>query len=383
MNWKRTAGAALAVVMSMSATTVRAADDIKIGVFLSVTGVMSLMGDPEKRTLDLMVEKINAEGGVLGRKINLITYDDGSEPEKAATFVKRLIENDKVDVVLGGSGTPQSMAVIGLVERAEIPYMSLGGGTNIVEPVKKWVFKTPQTDKMAAEKVLGDLKKRGLTKIALLSENVGFGKSGHDQTVKLASQYGIDIVVDEVYSPKDPDVTPQLTKIRGTAGVQALFVFGTGNGPAVVTKNIKQLGFTIPIYQSHGVASKEFLKLVGTAADGTRLPAGALAIADQLPADHPQKSLVVSFKKMYEEKNKPLEVNTLAGHGLDGLNLVIDAIKRAGGTDKAKVRDALEQTKGLIGTGGIFTMTPTDHLGLSLDAFHMVEIKNGDWVLVN
>jgi branched-chain amino acid transport system substrate-binding protein len=383
MNWKRTAGAALAVVMSMSATTVRAADDIKIGVFLSVTGVMSLMGDPEKRTLDMMVEKINAEGGVLGRKINLITYDDGSEPEKAATFVKRLIENDKVDVVLGGSGTPQSMAVIGLVERAEIPYMSLGGGTNIVEPVKKWVFKTPQTDKMAAEKVLGDLKKRGLTKIALLSENVGFGKSGHDQTVKLASQYGIDIVVDEVYSPKDPDVTPQLTKIRGTAGVQALFVFGTGNGPAVVTKNIKQLGFTIPIYQSHGVASKEFLKLVGTAADGTRLPAGALAIADQLPADHPQKSLVVSFKKMYEEKNKPLEVNTLAGHGLDGLNLVIDAIKRAGGTDKAKVRDALEQTKGLIGTGGIFTMTPTDHLGLSLDAFHMVEIKNGDWVLVN
>jgi branched-chain amino acid transport system substrate-binding protein len=383
MNWKRTAGAALAVVMSMSATTVRAADDIKIGVFLSVTGVMSLMGDPEKRTLDMMVEKINAEGGVLGRKINLITYDDGSEPEKAATFVKRLIENDKVDVVLGGSGTPQSMAVIGLVERAEIPYMSLGGGTNIVEPVKKWVFKTPQTDKMAAEKVLGDLKKRGLTKIALLSENVGFGKSGHDQTVKLASQYGIDIVVDEVYSPKDPDVTPQLTKIRGTAGVQALFVFGTGNGPAVVTKNIKQLGFTIPIYQSHGVASKEFLKLVGTAADGTRLPAGALAIADQLPASHPQKSLVVSFKKMYEEKNKPLEVNTLAGHGLDGLNLVIDAIKRAGGTDKAKVRDALEQTKGLIGTGGIFTMTPTDHLGLSLDAFHMVEIKNGDWVLVN
>jgi branched-chain amino acid transport system substrate-binding protein len=383
MNWKRTAGAALAVVMSMSATTVRAADDIKIGVFLSVTGVMSLMGDPEKRTLDMMVEKINAEGGVLGRKINLITYDDGSEPEKAATFVKRLIENDKVDVVLGGSGTPQSMAVIGLVERAEIPYMSLGGGTNIVEPVKKWVFKTPQTDKMAAEKVLGDLKKRGLTKIALLSENVGFGKSGHDQTVKLASQYGIDIVVDEVYSPKDPDVTPQLTKIRGTAGVQALFVFGTGNGPAVVTKNIKQLGFTIPIYQSHGVASKEFLKLVGTAADGTRLPAGALAIADQLPASHPQKSLVVSFKKMYEEKNKPLEVNTLAGHGLDGLNLVIDAIKRAGGTDKAKVRDALEQTKGLIGTGGIFTMTPTDHLGLSLDAFHMVEIKNGDWVLVD
>jgi len=383
MNWKRMAGAAIAVALCINGSAARAADDIKIGVFLSVTGVMSLMGDPEKRTLDMWVDKINAEGGVLGRKIQMISYDDGSEPEKAATFVKRLIENDKVDIIIGGSGTPQAMAVLGLIERSEIPYVSLGGGTGIVEPVRKWTFKTPQTDKMAAEKVLGDLKKRGLTKIALLSENVGFGKSGHDQTVALAPKFGIEILIDEVYSPKDPDVTPQLTKIRQTPGMQALFVFGTGNGPAVVTKNIRQLGFTVPIYQSHGVASKEFLKLVGTAADGTRLPAGALAIADQLPANHPQKALVMDFKKRYEEKNKPLEVNTLAGHGLDGLLLAVDAIKRAGGTDKAKVRDALEQTKGLVGTGGIFTMSPTDHLGLSLDAFHMLEIKNGDWVLVD
>jgi branched-chain amino acid transport system substrate-binding protein len=382
MNWKRTAGAALAVMTSVCATAALAAEPIKIGMFLSVTGQMSPMGDPQKRTFDYMFDKINAQGGVLGRKIEAIIYDDGSEPEKAATFVKRLIDNDKVDIIIGGSGTPTSMAVLGLIERAEIPYMSLGGGTAIGDPVRKWTFKFPQSDRLAAEKVLVDLKKRGLTKIALLSENVGFGKSGHDQTVKLAPQHGIEILIDEVYSPKDPDVTPQLTKIRGTAGVQALFIFGTGTGPAVATKNLKQLGLTLPVYQSHGVASKEFLRLVGSAADGTRLPAGAQAVAEQLPANDRQKKIVMDFKKEYEERNKPLEVSPLPGHGLDALLMAVDAFKRAGTTDKAKVRDAIEQTKDFVATTGIYTYSPTDHMGLGLESFKMVEIKNGDWVLV-
>ncbi|ARJ65736.1 ABC transporter substrate-binding protein [Magnetospirillum sp. ME-1] len=383
MNWKRTAGAALAVMTGVcAATAALAAEPIKIGMFLSVTGQMSPMGDPQKRTFDYMIDKVNAQGGVLGRKIEAIIYDDGSEPEKAATFVKRLIDNDKVDIIIGGSGTPTSMAVLGLIERAEIPYMSLGGGTAIGDPVRKWTFKFPQSDRLAAEKVLADLKKRGLTKIALLSENVGFGKSGHDQTVKLAPQYGVEILIDEVYSPKDPDVTPQLTKIRGTAGVQALFIFGTGTGPAVATKNLKQLGLTLPVYQSHGVASKEFLRLVGTAADGTRLPAGAQAVAEQLPATDRQKKVVMDFKKEYEERNKPLEVSPLPGHGLDALMMAVDAFKRAGTTDKAKVRDAIEQTKDFVATTGIYTYSPTDHMGLGLESFKMVEIKNGDWVLV-
>jgi branched-chain amino acid transport system substrate-binding protein len=383
MTWKSAAGIGLAVGMVMGTGVASAADPIKIGAFLSVTGQMSPMGDPQKRTFDYVIDEINAKGGVLGRKVEMIVYDDGSEPEKATTFVKRLIENDKVDIIIGGSGTPTSMAVLSLIERSEIPYMSFGGGTAIGDPVRKWTFKTPQSDRLAAEKVLADLKKRNLTKIALLSENVGFGKSGHDQTLKLAPKYGIEIAVDEVYSPKDPDVTPQLTKIRGTAGIQALFVFGTGTGPAVVTKNIKQLGLALPVYQSHGVASKEFLKLVGTAADGMRLPAGAQAVAEQIPASDPQKAVVMGFKKSYEEHNKPLEVSPLPGHGWDGLMMAIEAIKRAGTTDKAKVRDEIEKTKGFVGTGGIFNYSPTDHMGLGLDAFHMVEIKNGDWVIAD
>ena len=377
------AGAGLAALtLALAPLAAKAADDIKVGAFLSVTGVMSLMGDPEKKTLEMEVDKINAAGGLLGRKIKLTLYDDASEPEKAVTSVKRLIDNDQVDVVLGGSGTPTSMAVLNLMEKAEMPYLSMGGGVGIVEPVRKWTFKTPQTDRMAAEKVFLDMKKRGIKKLALLSENVGFGKSGRDQCLALAPSYGLEIVADEVYSPRDVDVTPQLTKIRGAAGAQALFVFGTGQGPAVVTRNIKQLGISLPTYQSHGVASKEFLKLVGASADGTRLPAGALAIADNLRTENPQRALVQGFKKDFEARWKT-DINTLAGHAYDALYLYVDAVKRAGTTDKAKVRDAIEKTQGFVGTAGLVNMSPTDHMGLSLSSFNMVEITKGEFTIVD
>jgi branched-chain amino acid transport system substrate-binding protein len=383
MLLNRVCGALLALTLCLSPLSgARAEDDIKIGAFLSLTGVMSLMGDPEKKALDLLVETVNADGGVLGRKISLIVYDDGSDPEKAVSFVRRLIDHDQVDLVIGGSGTPTSLAVLTQIERERVPYLSMGGGGAIVDPVRKWVFKVPQTDRMAAEKVLADLKKRGLTKIALLSENGGFGKSGHDQTVARAASYGIEILVDETYSPKDPDVTPQLTKIRGTPGLQALFVFGTGNGPAVVTKNIRQIGLTLPVYQSHGVASRDFLRLVGGAADGMRLPGGALSAPEQLPDSNPRKALLIGFKTAYEARTHT-DINMMAGHSYDALMLAVDAIRRAGTTDKAAVRDALEATANFPGTAGMVTFSPTDHLGLGADAFHMLEIRNGAFTFVD
>lgn len=360
----------------------RAAEDFRLGAFLSLTGTYTFMGDPEKKALELLVERFNDEGGVLGRPIRLISYDDASEPEKAMSAAKRLIENDRVDLIIGGSGTPTSMAVLPLMEKAGMPFVSMGGGVGIVEPVRSWTFKIPHTDRMGAEKVLADLKRRGLTRLALLSENVGFGKSGRDQVLKLAPSMGIEVVADEVYGPKDSDVTPQLTKIRGTTGGQALFVFGTGQGPAVVTRNIRQLGLTMPVYQSHGVASKEFLRLVGGAADGMRLPAMALAVVDQLPPDDPQKPVAQAFKAAFEQRWHQ-EATIFAGHAYDAFAMVMAAVKRAGSADKARLRDEIEQTKGLIGTGGIFTMSPQDHLGLDLGSFHMVEIRNGDWVLVD
>lgn len=358
------------------------AQNIKIGSVLSVSGPAAFLGDPELKTLQMYVEKINAEGGVLGRKLELVHYDDGSDAAKANGFTKRLIESDKVDVLIGGTTTGATMAMAPLVDKAGLPFVSLAGAVVIIDPVKKWVFKTPHTDRMAAEKVFEDMKKRGISKVGLLSETSGFGASGRKESQIVASKYGITLVADETYGPKDTDVTAQLTRIKNTAGVQAVFVFGLGQGPAVVTKNYGQLGMTaLPMYQSHGVASDEYLKLSGKAAEGVRLPTPALLIGQMLPAGDPQKAIVTGYDKAYRDRYK-VEPSTFGGYALDALNLSVDAIKRAGGTDKAKVRAALEQTKGFVSTTGVFNMSPTDHMGLDLSAFRMVEVKNGDWQLL-
>jgi branched-chain amino acid transport system substrate-binding protein len=375
---KKTAIAASLLLVAAGAL----AQNIKIGSVLSVSGPAAFLGDPELKTLQMYVEKINAEGGVLGRKLELVHYDDGSDAGKANGFTKRLIESDKVDVLIGGTTTGATMAMAPLVDKAGMPFISLAGAVVIIDPVKKWVFKTPHTDRMAAEKVFEDMKKRGITKVGLLSETSGFGASGRKESQTVASKYGITLVADETYGPKDTDVTAQLTRIKGTAGVQAVFVFGLGQGPAVVTKNYGQLGMNaIPMYQSHGVASDEYIKLSGRAAEGVRLPTPALLIGQMLPAGDAQKAIVTGYDKSYKDRYK-IDPSTFGGYALDALNLSLDAIKRAGGTDKEKVRNALEQTKGFVATTGVFNMSATDHMGLDLSAFRMVEVKNGDWQLL-
>jgi len=370
------AGAALA----LGACAAFAADPIKIGSVLSVTGPAAFLGDPELKTLQMYVEDINKKGGVLGRPLELVHYDDGSDASKANGFTKRLIDDDKVDILVGGTTTGATMSAAPLVEKAGIPFISLAGAVVIVEPVKKWVFKTPHTDRMAAEKVFEDMKKRGISKVALFSETSGFGQSGKKETEGVAAKYGVTLVASETYGPKDTDMSPQLTKIKNTAGVQAVFIFGLGQGPAIATKNYKQLGITLPLYHAHGVASEEFIKLAGPAAEGVRLPAAALLVANKLAANDPQKPVVTAYTKAFTEKWKT-DVSTFGGHAYDGLMIAVDAIKRAKTTDKAAVRDAIEATKGYVGTGGIVNMSATDHMGLDLSAFRMLEIKNGDWTL--
>ena len=226
------------------------------------------------------------------------------------------------------------------------------------------------------------MKKRGITKVALLSETSGFGQSGKKEVEAVLNKYGVTLVANETYGPKDTDVSPQLTKIKNTPGVQAVFVFGLGQGPAIVTKNYKQLGITLPLYQSHGVASGEYLKLAGPAAEGVRLPSPAQSIPGKLADSDPQKSVVVGYDQAYRAAYKE-EASTFGGYAYDGLMLAVDAIKRAGSTDPAKVRDAIEATKGYVGSSGVFNMSPTDHMGLELSSFRLLEIKNGDWTIVN
>jgi len=370
----------LAAALLAAATATQAQAPIRVGSFLAVTGPAAFLGDPEHKTLELYVERLNAAGGVLGRKLELVAYDSGGDAEKARTYVKRLIEQDKVDVIVGGSTTGETMAVVPLVEAAGLPFVSLAGAVVIVEPVKKWVFKTPHTDRMACEKIFVDMKARGTSKVALISGSGGFDKSMRAQCLGVAKKYGVDVVADETYGGGDTDMTAQLTKIKNTAGVQAVLNAGFGQGPAIVTKNYKQLGIGVPLYQSHGVASKQFVKLAGEAAEGVRLPAAALLVADSLPDSDPQKKVVVAYKQAYEGRFKQ-EVSTFGGHAYDGLMLAVEAIRKAGGTDKAKVRDALESIRGYMGTAGVVNMSPSDHMGLDLTAFRMLEVRKGDWAL--
>ena len=373
----------LAVTLAASIFTgAHAADPIKVGSFLSVTGPASFLGDSELKTLEMYVERINDAGGVIGRPLKLVHYDDAGDASAARNFASRLIRSDRVDIIVGGSTTGTTMAAVPMIEQARMPFISLAGAVVITDPVKPWVFKMPQSDRAAAERVLQDIKNRGLSKVALISGTDGFGRSGREQTLAIAGDMGVEIVADVTYSPTDTDMTAQLTRIRNTAGVEAVFNFGFGQSPAIVTRNYSQLGIKLPFYQSHGVASDRFLELLGDAGEGLRLPASPLLVPDSLPDSDPQKAIVQSYKVLYE-KRWDMQVSTFGGYAHDGLMIAVAAIEKAGSTNHDAVRKALESIEGHVGVTGVFNMSPEDHNGLKPDSFRILEVQNGQWKLIN
>ncbi|WP_407123338.1 ABC transporter substrate-binding protein [Bradyrhizobium sp. STM 3561] len=355
---------------------------VKIGAFLTTTGPAAYLGEPAKKTMEAEIARINSGGGLLGKQLELVLYDDGGAADKAVGLAKRLIDNDKVDALIAGSTTATTMAVAPLAEKMGMPFISFAGASVIVNPVRKWVFKVSHTDRMAAEKIFADLKRRGLTKVALLSEDSGFGKAGRDQILDAASKSGIQIVADEIYGAKDTDTTVQLTKIRGNPEAQALLIWGFGSGAVIAVRNYRQLDLRLPMYQSHGVASKEFITMTGAAGEGIRIPAAAGIVADKVAATDRQKSVVMDYQQRYEAQYKE-PVSAFGVNALDGVLLYVDAVKRAGSFDKEKVRDALEQTHDLVGANGIFNMSEKDHNGLSYNSLRLLEIEKGDWKIVD
>jgi branched-chain amino acid transport system substrate-binding protein len=355
---------------------------IRIGAVLSVTGPASFLGDPEDKTLRLYVNRINAAGGINGRPLQLIVYDDAGDANRARTFATRLVEDDRVVAMVGGTTTGTTMAMRPVFEDARIPFISLAGGIEIVDPVSPYTFKTPHTDRMACEKIFADIRARGMSRIAMISGTDGFGQSMRAQCQRVAGAAGITIVAEEQYGPRDSDMTPQLTRLRNAVGVEAVVNPGFGQGPAIVTRGYAQLGIRLPLYQSHGVASAEFINLATpAAAEGVRLPAAALLVAEQLPANDPQRQVLVDYKTAFErEINQP--VSTFGGHAYDGLMILADAIRRANSTDGTRLRDAIRATRGFVGTGGVVNMSATDHMGLDLSAFRMVEIRGGQFRLM-
>lgn len=359
----------------------------KVGAVFSVTGRTSFLGDPENKTALMLAEEINNAGGINGNKLELIVYDTEGDATKANLAVKKLINKDKVSVVIGPSLSGTSLAVLPVAEQNETPLISCAASYKIVHNEKtgkpyKWVFKTPQTDTMAVEAIYTQLKKRGLNKIAIMSVTSGFGASGRGELIKLAPKYGMNIVADEKYGPKDTDMTAQLTKVKGLAP-QAIVNWSVGPTQVVVLRNVRDLGMrSIPFYQSHGFGSRKNIELAAGAAEGVFCPLGACNIAELLPNNHPQKKVTMKYHKDYMAKyNEPL--SSFGGHAWDALNMVAQALSSVG-DDKAKIRDYLENNiKNFVGQHGIFNFSPDDHNGLTKEAFNMVVVKDGDWSMVD
>ena len=350
-----------------------------IGAMFAITGDASSLGVPERNTAQMLETMINESGGIDGHPIQIKIEDTKGENTETLNAAKRLVERDKVLAIVGPSRTGTTMAAVGYMEKVEVPLVSCAAGVEIVEPARKWVFKTPQSDRMAVETIIEYLKSKKITKIASISDNTGFGKGGMREIEKLMPAAGIDVVAKEEYGPKDMSMVTQLTKIKGTK-VEAVVCWGTPPGPGIVAKNMRQLAMTIPLVCSHGVANETFLKTAGEAANGVVLPAGRLLVVDQIPDSHPQKAVLKEYADRYQaEFGKPAD--TFGGHAWDAIQIVARALKDSG-PDRAKLRDAIEQTRDFVGTAGTFSFSPEDHNGLTKDAFVLVQVVDGKWKLL-
>ncbi len=373
--------ATIAVAMISAGSAWAAEPPIKIGAILSVTGPASFLGAPEAKTLEMLVEEQNKKGGILGRKIELIVKDSAASPEKAFSFAKQLIEENKVFAIIGPSTSGETMKIKNLAEEGKTILLSCAAAEVIVNPVAKYVFKTPQKDSDAILKIFAQMKKMKVSRIGVLSSNTGFGQAGKGLIERLAPAYGITILANEVYDKAASDLTAEVTKIKA-ANVQAILNWSIEPAQAIVIKNARQIGFKGPIFQSHGFGNIKYVEAAGPAAEGVMFPAGRLLIANQLPNKHPQKAVLLKYKKDYENKCVGEECSTFGGHAYDAFIILARGIEKAGKVDKEAVRTAIESLKGVVGTGGVFTFSPSDHNGLNIDAFEMLVVKKGKFAIL-
>jgi branched-chain amino acid transport system substrate-binding protein len=369
---------ALAVILVSS---VGAADTgaLKIGAIFAITGPAANLGLPESRTLQMLVDDANASGGIAGRRIELTMKDSQGDAEKAISFAKQLVEEQQVLAIIGPSTSGESMKLKGYCEENETILLSCAAAEGIVNPVARWVFKTPQMDSFAAQMIYGAMKKMGISRVGAVVSNTGFGQGGKAQLEKYAPSNGITLAITEVYDAAATDLTGVLTKVRAQ-NVQAVVNWSVEPAQSLVPKNMKQMGFDVPLFQSHGFGNINYVVMAGKAAEGIIFPAGRLLVADALPAGHPQKQVLSAYKKEYEAKFKD-PVSTFGGHAYDAFLLLAEAVKKAASIDPAKVRSAIEGLKGVAGTAGIFSFSPTDHNGLTMDAFALLTVRNGGFAL--
>lgn len=359
-----------------------AADDIKIGGLLETSGFVASLGQPALEGAQLAVDQVNAAGGIKGRKVSLVNINTESDNTKTVSALKRLTTQENVIAIIGPSSSGSNFAVVDAVERAKIPMIGIGATRGIVLPPerRKYTFLAPLTDVVVQSVMLQDMKKRGITKIAMLHSDVAFGTSASDSLEKLVKDYGITLVDNETFGNGDTDMTPQLTKIRGAAP-QATVIWATGPGLAIATRNYRALGIKAPLYLTHAANDFNFLRLAGDAANGVLLPSSKIYVAGELPDSDPQKRVLTSFSAAYQAKygHPPA---TFAGNGYDAAMLLIDAIRRAGDKPEA-IRDALENVQDYVGVTARYTYGPQDHFGTRPDSVEMLTVEQGKFTLAH
>jgi branched-chain amino acid transport system substrate-binding protein len=375
----------LAALAGLLAAPLSAAEPIKVGAFFALSGPIAHIGTPTKLVAEMVVDKINKEGGINGRPLQLVIGDTESDPAKAATIAKKFIHSDQVVAIIGPTSTGEGMNVKKIVEEAGIPTFMTVGGDPVIDPKLgpcTYVFKSPQRSSTAVKKLFAYLKDNKLTKVGLLTASDAFGKDGLVWLEKLAPDFGISFVASESFGPKDTDMTAQLTKIKN-ANPQAIVCWTVGPAGAIVAKNMAQLDLKVPLFQCHGQPDPTYIKLAGKASEGNRMPATKLMAAGQLADNDPQKKIIQDFVKLYTDVyhfDKQFPINTHSGYAWDAITIVANAMKKAG-TDPKKLREAIEQTKGYVGVSGLYNLSPEDHNGLDVDSMVIVEVKDGKFGL--
>ncbi len=372
-------GCAVGCLLPMLWVQAAQAGIIKVGAIFAVTGPASFLGGPEARSAEMVVEKINKAGGINGDTIKLIIKDSAGSSEKAVSFAKQLIEEEKVVAIIGPSTSGESMAVKKIAEAGKTVLISCAAAEVIVDPVASYVFKTPQKDSFAAQKIFEEMQRLKITTIAVAAGNDGFGKAGKAQLEKMAPDFGIKVAASETYDSKATDLSALVAKLKSDGSIQAVVNWSIVPAQAIIAKNMRQVGWNVPLFQSHGFGNIKYAEAAGAAAEGIIFPCGQLLVVDSLPDTDPQKALLLQYKAEYEARYKE-EASAFGGYAYDAINMVAAAIKQ-GGNDREKVRDAVEGLTQFPGVGGIFSFTPQDHNGLDINSFAMLTVKDGKFIL--
>ncbi len=357
-----------------------------IGAIFSTSGVSASLGVSEANTVNMIVDQINKAGGINGHNLSVIVYDDASLPDTTATLATKLIEQNQALAIIGPTTTGATTAIINISTEAKIPLVSCAAGASIINPVKYWVFKTPQTDKQAVIEIYGYLQSQNISKVAIITSTSGFGAGGKGYLESEAANYGITLVDNQRFDSTDTTMVPQLSHIQDT-DAQVVVCWDTDKASAIVAQNMKSQNMSIPLYCSHGIATPAFITEAGDAANGVIFPAGKLLILDNLSASDPQKPFLSTYKSDYLALYDVSTLSTFGGHAYDALWMVVDSLKSMPeglnvSASRAAIRDGLEKTTNFVGISGVFTMSPTDHLGMQAGSLALIKIVNGSWTPV-